>query len=475
MPELSVSVDSARSTDSDASSRLEDSDFYRPVIVRSDSTESRSRGPQRHFTSLDLSKMVSTIKEEKQLEPLEQRLADSIPKLPSLADAVIDDVATPEEASPAQLHKSTSPAKRFAAISDLSQPTISVSSDKDEDSCRPLGEKVLSMAQLQSEAHARSSMKSLSVVRGFSPNHVSSSYRSSPQLSSPAQEAVDIARRQKGKATFVLGVSSGEEDSSLDDHMSYKHSQQRNAAQQDRRQQEILPHRSSLSEGLRRNGPKQTSFNEQVTRRFYPGADSDSDEVSESAIEDDDSSDWDDMSESERDTPDEKVTFQRVDSRPNLVSRPSLLSKFLKEGETTIPLTASRSTPAIRSRTSTPVGPSVAASPTEESGNVLTMKGMLMPRSKPILVAQPVLSPRTTRRNMLTTELTESLRRNLLVERQQKNVNAAFKRRHTAHDVANLKDYPGPKVVFNKNDMTKNVAWNNYFDHGLGEYHQKGW
>jgi hypothetical protein len=86
----------------------------------------------------------------------------------------------------------------------------------------------------------------------------------------------------------------------------------------------------------------------------------------------------------------------------------------------------------------------------------------------------PALSPRTTRRNMLATELTESLRRHLLWERQQKNstATAAIKRRHTAHDVANLQEFPGQVT---SKEASKNNSWNHYFDHGLGEYHQKGW
>ncbi len=56
----------------------------------------------------------------------------------------------------------------------------------------------------------------------------------------------------------------------------------------------------------------------------------------------------------------------------------------------------------------------------------------------------PPCPPRTTRRNMLSTELTESLRRHLLWERSQKSstANAVLKRRHTSHDVANLRQYP---------------------------------
>ena len=90
---------------------------------------------------------------------------------------------------------------------------------------------------------------------------------------------------------------------------------------------------------------------------------------------------------------------------------------------------------------------------------------------------QLALSPRTTRRNMLATELTVSLRQHLLWERQQKSqtANAVLKRRHTAHDVANLKQYP-EKVHMDKEDKEGiNASWNQYFNQGLGEYHSKGW
>ncbi|KMU75499.1 hypothetical protein CISG_05132 [Coccidioides immitis RMSCC 3703] len=113
-------------------------------------------------------------------------------------------------------------------------------------------------------------------------------------------------------------------------------------------------------------------------------------------------------------------------------------------------------------------------------------------------VSSAAHSPRTTRRNMLATELTESLRRHLLWERQQKTAPAAaaFKRRHTAHDMANLQEYPGPKPSTEEQqqpqrqppqavhssvqqvkdkEASKNNSWNHYFDYGPWEYHVKGW
>jgi hypothetical protein len=43
---------------------------------------------------------------------------------------------------------------------------------------------------------------------------------------------------------------------------------------------------------------------------------------------------------------------------------------------------------------------------------------------------------------MMSTELTESLRRNVLNERKQKRSNAVLKRRHTLPDLAKLKQFP---------------------------------
>jgi hypothetical protein len=280
---------------------------------------------------------------------------------------------------------------------------------------------------------------------------------------------------------FLLGGSSGEDDSSLEEHM------------------QPYSRLSSLSDGLKRpmQCKKQTSFKDEVITRTINErteddevfSEEDEDVVSESAIEDDDSSDWEDSNDdSGRSSVDEKHLFQRVDSRPNLTSRRSLITTLLHEPERAAALAnaASRSTPAMprSSRTTTPNGPSVAASPEEESTLMMRGPERDIPRSKPIgmnpLSLQPVaLSPRTTRRNMLATELTESLRKHLLWERQQKvhggaQVQAAMKRRHTSQDMRNLQEYP--QRAFMKSSLkSQNNSWNAYFDQGLGEYHARGW
>jgi hypothetical protein len=456
IPELSASVDSAASDEmehieSHTKSVSGAVDIKRPPFPRRESTESRSRGKEKHITSLHLERMVMTIKENKELEPFSPR----------------------RSTAPARTAKGTTGAtpRPPPTTPTVTKPSLPTASSSESESAASQG--------VSSESSATSdALSGHSIVRGFSPGHVSSSYRShtrlAPVVPRPAHVQVEVNKKKTG-TIFMLGASSGEEESSLEEHMSTTFHLQQQQQQ-----------RSSLSEGLKKPQRKRTSFKDDVsTRTVYEGThedDTEEDEevVSESAI-DDDSSDWEDsVTESGRSSVDEKEMFQRVDSRPNLTSRRSLLSTLLHQPDraAAIQNAASRSTPAMRSRTSSPNGPSVSTTPEEESA--LTMRGPQIPRSRPIIMTTssihpPALSPRTTRRNMLATELTESLRRHLLWERQQKNTTASavLKRRHTSHDVPSLQEYPGQDMSPDK-DASKNNSWN-YFDHGLGEYHQKGW
>jgi len=278
---------------------------------------------------------------------------------------------------------------------------------------------------------------------------------------------------------FMLGGSSGEDESSFEEKMIKQQPQQ-----------------SGLSTGLKRSSPdkKQTSFKDEVESRTISNRshededvfESDDDEdISESAIEEEeDSSDWEDsQSDSGASSVIEKHLFQRVDSKPHLPSRRSLLTTLIHQPDRAaalaeMALKASKSSPALRrSKTSSPTGPSLATSLEDES--MLDNDELEVPGARPIVVTTSnthpaALSPRTTRRYMLATELTESLRKHLLWERQQKNTtaNAVLKRRHTAHDVANLSRFP---TATGSGTTSKNNSWNHYFEHGLGEYHQKGW
>ncbi|KAL3464024.1 hypothetical protein BJX64DRAFT_276007 [Aspergillus heterothallicus] len=490
LPELSASVESAAS---DQAERIEkhikrpkDLD-YKPAVVREDSLYSLGRAKEKHLTSLDLERMVLNIKEKKSLEP--------IPPVVTLAQPIVD--ITPRPSTPTPTPPSNTTLRREASypLNDRqNQSTESCSTtapecnDSDTTNMNLNGSdtSVSSSGILPSKPEL---IKSPSIVRGFSPSHISSSYRSQPRLSSDSgttkiQVPSKLSPLKKKGNMFTLGGSSGDdEDSSFEDRMMH------------------APRQSSLTDQLGRPGSnlnpnnRMTSFKEQVKsikdRREVNDEDAieTDDEISESAIEDDEDSDWEDsVTESGRSSVEEKEMFQRVDSRPNLVSRRSLLTMMMHQ-----PLrmqgNASRSTPALqRSRLTSPNGPSIPASPPDDDEESLTMKGPDVPRSKPIIMKpapQSVAhSPRTTRRNMLATELTESLRRHLLWERQQKSATAnAFKRRHTAHDMANLKEYPKPggqqqglaaSSDFDK-DVAKTGSFTHYTDYGPWEYHAKGW
>lgn len=468
VPEFSASVDSIAS---DATGAIEDHRRTRtaPVDIKShlsrdtDLIQGRSRGKEKHITSLGLEKMVYSIKERQKLSPLPPTMAGAVPAVLPSTDI------TPRPASPTlhvPLHSSES-----------SSSTVPLSSPESDHSATRTAGSDTSVEALASH----------SVVRGFSPSHISSSYRSHTHLAPSPIPTRGIAHAKteeaKSGGVFLLGASSGEDDSSLDDQMS------------------CPPPHSAFTAALKRplNSKKQTSFRDEVDLRTInhrPLADEevfesdDEEDAPESAIEDEeeeeedeDGSDWEDsVSDSGETLGSDKNLFKRVDSRPNLVSRRSLLTTLMNQSDraAAFAIQASKSTPALqRSRNIVRTGPSTGTSPEEQP--TLTMRGSKMTASKPIIMTTsnthpPALSPRTTRRNMLATELTESLRKHLLWERQQKSTtaNAFLKRRHTAFDVANLQEYPRQKSGQSSRDASKNNSWN-YFDHGLGEYHQAGW
>ncbi|KAG5996443.1 hypothetical protein E4U43_002849 [Claviceps pusilla] len=239
----------------------------------------------------------------------------------------------------------------------------------------------------------------------------------------------------------------------------------------------------------------------QASRHSESAIDSDTEAeyVDESAIDDDDdSSDWEDsVEDSGKSSVDDKF-FQRVESKANLTSRPSLITLMLAQNERARALGSqnytSQSTPAIQRMRRAPSNSGMGVSPNDSDEGPLMMKGMRpsvlnpiseIPRSsaQPIMATaapipfQAALSPRTTRRNMLATELTESLRRHLLWERQQKTMTAkaALKRRHTAHDVANLKQFPD-KACMKASEDVEARSWNqNFCRETMNGYHSKGW
>jgi hypothetical protein len=221
---------------------------------------------------------------------------------------------------------------------------------------------------------------------------------------------------------------------------------------------------------------------------------SDSDDyIDESAIDgDDDSSDWEDSIEDSGQSSVDNKYFQRVESNINLTSRPSLITLMLAQSDErgrTLGGHASRSTSAIPQTRDIRQSPSLGGSPNDSDDVPLMMKAARQPlkpikeilrsSAQPIAAPSPMniqggFSPRTTRRHMLSTELTESLRRHLLWERQQKSAtaNAVLKRRHLSHDVANLKQFPEKPCIKPSEDVSSSSSssWETF-----DGYHAKGW
>lgn len=461
LPELSVSVDSVSSNvvGSVPGNQL----AWTVPLASIDSPWGRSRGREKHITSLGLEKMVFSIKEKQRLEPLSPRIVDAVPSIFPTTDI------TPRPESP-----SVHVPPPLPSSESLTSTAPLTGSDSDHSPMNAAGSDT--SAEL---THCHS------VVRGFSPNLISSSYRSHTHLapSFPTRHSVSplgkTGEQPKKGDMFLLGGSS-DDGSSLEDR--YVHQ----------------PRQSSLTAGLRRPlaAKKQTSFRDEVVSRTINhklSADEDvfesDDEIdaSESAIDDDDEdedgSEWEDSTSDSGEGSNDKHLFQRVDSRPHLVSRRSLLTTLIHQGDRAAAFAnqASRSSPALRRLDLPRSSDSSANSSLDDESNLTMPSRSKMTGARPIIMTAPsrhppALSPRTTRRNMLATELTESLRKHLLWERQQKSTtaNAVLRRRHTAFDVSNLQEYPGQRPDLPK-DGSKNNSWNHFFDNGSGEYHQAGW
>jgi hypothetical protein len=480
VPQLSASVDSEVDEEAvdDFTSVSAPVDISRPRIRRQDScASSRSRGRERHITSDNFERMVVSIITQDQ--PLTAPL--------------------PEIASPnlkAETSESSLETERTGSTTDES-PSKESFDESPDSSQQPSSPELFSKT---------------TVVRGFSPSHLTvPRVVSEPPKPSPATVTVPRpVQTKKQQATFALGgsYSSSEQGQSLETRKPMLLQPKKKIFQVGGSSEE----ESSLKSALHSPRPnslltvqkKQTSFSDQVTTRTIANdnaiddSETEADYMDESAIDDDDdSSEWEDsIEDSGKSSIDEKTFFQRVDSKVNLTTRRSLITLMLEQNDRSRKLgnAASQSTSAIpRSRTA-PLGQTLAASPNDSDDNHLMMKGVRpsplrpireIPRSaaQPILVTanhtqqQAALSPRTTRRNMLATELTASLRRHLLWERQQKSstANAVLKRRHTSHDVANLRQYP-ERPYMTKSEDPNPSSWNQILSgDAFNGYHSKGW
>ena len=299
-----------------------------------------------------------------------------------------------------------------------------------------------SRARTMSETHGspnNASGRSLqrvssSIVRGFTPEQPSISRRLAPIEPQTTEQAQEPHRKPK----FFIASSvsdSDEEDGPLN------------------LKAVVKPGKSSLSPpAMKRaasNGSvKKTHFHEIVDTKILPEPPTEDSEDDDSAVVSDDEDDeWEDSQSDVGSVQEDEHMFDKREDT-HLTSRPSMLSTLFKsKSDHNLPSQAFRATNGfVRTRTSPAPSPRPQPlSPHPNGGPVGIPASTQLAATD--LFSQPIpASPRTTRRRMLASELSESLRRNLLWERQHRTMTnnnvAAIRRRHTSNDLARLKDYP---------------------------------
>ena len=449
-------------SDESASDREDDSRRRRirsPSCDDQDSALSKSRGKELHLTPTTLKKIVVHIQERSELGPLSPSIEASITK--------------PIEEEEESLKKEVPQDKSLQNSTDScrSEATATTSSTTNT---RP-NEHRTSDTSVSSDGLIRTG----SVVHGFSP--VSTSFKSKPLSTLPIPSSRLAISPASKPGMFQLGASSEDDDSSFEMRPSAL---------------KPPPVRSSLSHSMTRrqissgSTKKTTSFRDIVeARKLDSDAEADegaiaSDSEEDDSVFEDEDEDWEDSpSDEEKLATTVLPTFRRVESRPDLVSRPSMLSMQIdqrRRASSGLQNEISHSQPVLRrSRVSTPTGPSMPASPNDHDDDAGLMMGGGNARARPIVMPQQsqqsmAHSPRTTRRNMLSTELTESLRKNLLWERQQKSqtVNAFIKRNRNAQSMANLTTaalQPPPQPEHKSNN-----SWGQEYENAW-EFNAKGW
>ncbi|KAF4961771.1 hypothetical protein FSARC_10109 [Fusarium sarcochroum] len=378
LPQLSGSVESLVDEEAvDFASVSAPLEVARPRVRHQDSCASTRSKRERHISSDDFEKITVSIVQDKwplSAPPHVAPLAKEALRLPPAF-----------ERSGSPTTESQSPAKSITASEGSPKPSPQ-------------------------------SLPRTTVVRGFSPSQIptprtiSGAAQSSDAItepkSSPDAEVVqskEPGRSALGGSLFQIGGSS-EKDGSLKSAMA-----------------------SSPLRSLPSARKKQASFSNNVMTRTIDdeaAVDSDTDDyIDESAIDDDDSSDWEDsLEESSQSSMDDKFFQRRVDTKPNLTSRRSLITLMLAQD--------------ARAR---------------NLGNHASQPTSAIPRSRSA--------------------------NGLPWERQQKSstANAVLKRRHTSQDVVDLKQYP-EKPCMKKSEDVNASDWNQYFSKEASDgYHSKGW
>jgi hypothetical protein len=445
VPHLSSSVESTPDEEAvEFSSVSLPLDISRPMIRRQDSTASTRSRRERHITADDFEKMVSSIINTKEAIPLSAP-EPARPIVCQPTPIVVDEMAnagssTLTDDSEAIVH----------SLVDLSSPHMTPRTQ---------------------------------IVHGFSPSqvHVAISPPAPEPVSAtitdiPAPDAAPAAKniQPKKQAKFALGgsCSSSEPDS-------------------------LRPVMASRSGSLLSAMRKQACFSNQILTCTYDAdeaaidSDTDDDELDESAIEDDESSDWEDsVEESGRSSIDDAV-FKRDNSKVHLPSRPSLITLMIENNERAYGIASQSTTALHRLRSPGPkVAPSSSPNDSDDGGLVMKRAGRPSPlgpinettrtKAQPIVashyntMAPPnCLSPRTTRNHMVQAELTASLRVGIVHARKQNGL--GLQRRHTSHDVATLKQFPEKSCLKKEEDQNASSLSQYFLQDTSNGYHDRGW
>lgn len=354
--------------------------------------------------------------------------------------------------------------KRYRAVVDSDSDDDDLSTDDDNDVF--VGPHLHKSATRQNSTSSQpnqhqisSTTSTTSIVRGFGPSQVSISVRSSANLhdANPAtttdklNESLTKARpNQVAKENMFFIESSSSLESEKNNSLTSSFS----------------PTKPGPAPPAKVNSlfvePKAGLKKDSVSANQIESDDDDDDFDSDDFLDSDDEEDFDnnsawdsvdDESDNSGSVPNNSA-FERVDSRPRLLNRPSLLSSlFLNK----------------LNDTQTMDSEDTSASTGDQYTHVFKSSMSKVAAAAATTTTHDLHSPRTTRRNMLACELSDSVRRDLIRERKQiSNVSREdhkIVRRHTSVDMLGLSNYQQQqKLDENWNSLTCDF-----------DYHARGW
>ncbi|KAI6784336.1 uncharacterized protein J7T54_006381 [Emericellopsis cladophorae] len=482
LPQLSGSVESIADEEAvEFTSVSAPIDLARPAIKREDSSTSHRSRRDRRTSSDDFEKMIiSIVKDETPLSAPSQHSCEIKSALPANQMIQRSGSTTTESQSPSKssdLHSEES-----HPSPDMQPRTIVRGFSPSQQPIPRSSPRASSIRQhnLNSAANVPTSTPAANMLTGAGKPKAAFALGGASYSSSEAGQSVESRQPApatvafKKSAAFKLGGSSEDDDSgSL-----------RSALARQKRNPSLASHKkqASFSNHVTTLGP---AYNDQ-----YDNAIADSDDSEGEYDEEDSEADWEDSVEDSGKSSVDDISFQRVDSKIHLPSTRSLLALKLAEQDTRaakIGGYGSQSTSALHQgrRES-----SLSRSPNDSDDAPLTMRSgrqqlqsiKEVPRSGIATgLAQGVDNPTTIKRNMLSRELPDHLRRDIVHARRQLNStaeaaqnfreninNTSLKRHHTSHDLPNLKAYPDVSSASNLK-FTDDFA-----PRELG-YNERGW